>query len=62
MIDFLFAPNAFRRPISLVLSVTVTSIMFMIPIPPTTNDIAATPDNNDVNVPVTDDAVFKMSF
>ena len=29
------APNAFRTPISRVRSVTLTSMMFMIPMPPT---------------------------
>ena len=35
------APRAFLIPISLVLSVTETSIIFIMPIPPTTSDIAA---------------------
>jgi len=33
------APRAFRTPISRVRSVTATSMMFMIPIPPTTRAI-----------------------
>ena len=36
------APTARRIPISRVLSVTDTSMMFMIPIPPTRRDTAAT--------------------
>jgi len=35
------APKARRMPISRVRSVTVASIMFMMPIPPTTSEIAA---------------------
>src|SRR5262245_6192653 len=37
------APTAMRRPISRVRSVTETSMMFMIPTPPTTREIIATP-------------------
>ena len=37
------APTAFRMPISRVRSVTETSMMFMIPIPPTTSDTAGDP-------------------
>ena len=37
------APMAFRMPISRVRSVTVTSMMFMIPMPPTIREIAAIP-------------------
>ena len=36
------APTAIRRPISRVLSVTETSMMFMMPTPPTTREISAT--------------------
>jgi len=36
-----FAPSARRMPISFVRSVTVASMMFMIPIPPTTSANAA---------------------
>ena len=36
------APTAMRRPISRVRSVTETSMMFMIPTPPTTSEIMAT--------------------
>ena len=35
-----FAPIAFRIPISFVLSVTVTSIMFMTTMPPTSREIS----------------------
>ena len=38
---FFLAPIAFLRPISYVLSVTVTSIMFITPIPPTSKEIPA---------------------
>ena len=37
------APSAFLIPISRVLSVTDTSMMFMIPMPPTRREIAAIP-------------------
>lgn len=37
------APNAFLSPISLVRSVTVTSIIFIMPIPPTSKEMAAIP-------------------
>ena len=36
------APTAIRRPISRVRSVTLTSMMFMIPTPPTISEIRAT--------------------
>ena len=36
------APIALRMPISRVRSVTVTSMMFMTPMPPTSSEIAAT--------------------
>ena len=36
------APTAMRRPISRVRSVTETSMMFMMPTPPTTREIIAT--------------------
>ena len=39
--SFVFAPTACRRPISLVRSVTDTSMMFMIPMPPTISDTDA---------------------
>ena len=37
------APSALRMPISLVRSVTDTSMMFMITMPPTSSEMAATP-------------------
>ena len=43
MITLRPAPMALRIPISLVLSVTDTSMMFIIPIPPTKSEIAAIP-------------------
>ena len=36
------APIAIRKPISRIRSVTLTNMMFMTPIPPTTNDTPAT--------------------
>lgn len=42
------APKALAMPISLVLSVTDTSIIFIIPIPPTSKLIATTPDATNV--------------
>ena len=44
-----FAPTASRRPISRVRSVTETSMMFMIPMPPTINDTdAIAPSSTDI--------------
>jgi hypothetical protein len=43
--SLVFAPIAFLMPISLVLSVTDTSIIFITPIPPTKSDIAAIAPN-----------------
>ena len=43
------APIALRIPISRVRSVTVTSMMFITPIPPTRSEIAATAASNTVN-------------
>ena len=37
------APRDFRMPISRVRSVTETSMMFMMPMPPTTKEMAAMP-------------------
>ena len=47
------APRALRIPISLVLSATDTSMMFMIPMPPTSREIAAIAAKKEVKVPVT---------
>jgi len=43
------APRALRRPISRVRSVTDTSMIFMMPIPPTSSEMAAMPPRNTVN-------------
>ena len=43
------APIALRIPISLVRSVTVTSMMFMTPMPPTRSEMAATAPSSTVN-------------
>jgi len=61
VIILFLAPSAFRSPISRVRSVTVTNMMFIMPIPPTRSDIAAMPDKRAVNVPVVEVAVFKIS-
>ncbi len=45
IISFRLAPSAFRIPISFVRSVTETSIIFIIPIPATSNEILAIPTN-----------------
>ena len=47
------APMAFRMPISRVRSVTVTSMMFIMPMPPTTREMAAIPPSSTVRMPVT---------
>ena len=47
-----FAPMALRIPISRVRSRTDTSMMFMIPIPPTTSEIEAIPARSTVSSPV----------
>ncbi len=44
------APIALRIPISRVRSVTVTSMMFITPIPPTSSEIAATAPSSTVKV------------
>ena len=51
---FGLAPTAMRRPISRVRSVTETSMMFMMPIPPTRRDTPATAASRTVRVPVTE--------
>ena len=43
---FRSAPMALRIPISLVRSVTVTSMIFMMPMPPTSREMAAMPPRN----------------
>ena len=44
------APIAMRMPISRVRSVTETSMMFMMPMPPTSSEIAAMPTSSSVSV------------
>ena len=46
------APMALRMPISRVRSVTVTSMMFMMPMPPTTREMAAMPPKRMVSTEV----------
>ena len=50
MMVSLVAPSALRMPISLVRSVTDTSMMFMMPMPPTSSDTAAIPSRSVENV------------
>ena len=47
------APTALRSPISRVRSVTETSMMFMMPIPPTSSEMPAIAPRNSVSTPVT---------
>ena len=47
---------ALRMPISRVRSRTETSMMFMIPMPPTTSEIEAIPPSSSVSVPLIDEA------
>ena len=56
------APRAFLIPISLVLSTTVTSMMFMIPIPPTRREMAAMAARKVVRYPVTDSVISTSSW
>ena len=58
MIVFRLAPMALRMPISRVLSETDTSMMFMMPIPPTSSEIAAMPPSSRESVLMT---VFMVS-
>ena len=46
------APIALRSPISRVRSVTVTSMMFMTPMPPTSREIPATAASREVRIVV----------
>ena len=50
------APTALRMPISRVRSRTETSMMFMIPMPPTMSEIEAMPPSSSVSVPLIEDA------
>ena len=60
-ISFLLAPIAFLKPISLVLSVTETSMIFIIPIPPTNKDIPAIAPKNIVSTEVMFESRLKAS-
>ncbi|MEI6673268.1 MAG: hypothetical protein WCL02_08400 [bacterium] len=51
-ISFLCAPIALRIPISFILSVTETNIIFITPIPPTKSEIAAIHARSAVNIQV----------
>ena len=55
------APTAIRRPISFVRSVTLTSMMFMIPIPATNSEKAAATTRIIVTVSIVDDIVSIIS-
>jgi len=61
-ISRLLAPTAFLSPISRVLSVTVTNIIFIIPIPPTNKETPAMPPSIPLRVSMIPSKVFKMSF
>ena len=56
------APTAFLRPISSVLSLTETSIIFMIPIPPTNRETAPIAANKNVRPLVMLVTMFSASF
>ena len=60
MISLCRAPTAIRMPISWVLSVTDTSMMFMTPIPPTTREITAMAEIRSVSVAVVLLTVFRI--
>ena len=51
------APRALRSPISRMRSVTETNMMFMTPMPPTSNEMPATPPRRIVSVRSTEVAV-----
>ena len=55
------APTAIRIPISRVRSVTDTSMMFMIPMPPTTSDTDAIPPSSRLMIRVADSARASIS-
>ncbi len=55
------APTAILSPISRVRSVTETSMMFMIPTPPTTSEIIATHSSRLVSSVVVEDRVLVIS-
>ena len=54
------APRALRRPISLIRSVTETSMMFITPIPPTSNEMIAIPPSITVSVSSTEVAACRI--
>ncbi len=55
------APTALRMPISRVRSVTETSMMFMMPMPPTSSEMPAMAPRKAVNMPVICPAVSSRS-
>ena len=61
-ISRLVAPIAFRMPISLILSVTDTNIIFIIPIPPTRRDTPPIAANINVSPPVIVLTIERASF
>jgi len=56
------APSALRKPISRVRSVTETSMMFMMPMPPTSSEMPAIPPRKMVSTLVMVCAVLRKSF
>ena len=50
MMSHCFAPNARRIPISRVRSLTLANMMFIIPIPPTNNEMAAVEPNTKLKI------------
>ena len=54
------APTAMRTPISRVRSVTLTSMMFITPMPPTTSEITAMEEISSVMVRVVASMVWRM--
>ena len=61
-ISSLLAPNAFLRPISSVLYLTDTSMIFIMPIPPTNNEIPPIAASINVKPPVIVETICKASF
>ena len=55
------APMAFRMPISRVRSVTVTSMMFIMPMPPTMSEMLAIPPSRILRIFVTDPIASSMT-
>ena len=56
------APMAFLMPISRVRSVTDTSMIFMMPMPPTSSDIAAIPESSIVMTLITSFITSMIAF